>query len=317
MRRKSCMDKEAANWAVSGVSIEGLKGKKGRNFLGGFQPFNGKILKTLRCALFMAIAIGFVQEASALKRNYSPHTGYLAAIDRERDVEPRDIVPLQPPPPLGPTLSQRIFNDKLVREFRDRYEERFGRTEAEQIYNSPNRFSYFNDLYGFKGTFQEMNEEKRRFGDFVVRRLLEYHIDEYAKNEPKVRPVWEAKERLKEIHVEVASFRFDAQYSIAGNVLDLKVRNPYASLARVRIHMDAGRIGPAPVHEVTYSIGREITRTVYAEAHYDSYDGLLSFIQRKGIWPNLGVSFTEATTTKAEGITPRGSKYIAGLVYIF
>lgn len=277
----------------------------------------GRKLKSILIALVGLIVVGFAPEAMAFKRNYNAHPGYLTAIDRERDTESRDFVLIQPPPPLGPNLNQRLFNDKLMKEFRERYEEKFGRTEAEQIYNSPNRFSYFNDLYGFRGTPQELNDEKRRYGDFVIRRLLEYHIDEYAKNDPKVRPVWEAKERLKEVRVEVASFRLDMQYSIAGNTLDLKLQNPYASMTRVRIQMDAGTIGPAPINEVTYSLGRNLSRTVSVEMHYDAYDGLLNFIQRKELGPQLGLSFSEQTTTTDSGETPRGSTYLAGLTYIF
>lgn len=261
-------------------------------------------------ALIGLIVIGFAQEAAAYKRNYDSHPGYLATVDRERDTEPRDFVPIQPPPPLGPTLNQRLFNDKLVKEFRDRYEEKFGRTEAEQIYNSPNRFSYFNDFYGFRGTPQELNDEKRRYGEFVLRRLLEYHVDEYAKNEPKVRPLWETKERLKEVRVEVASFRVDVQYSIAGNTLDLKFQNPYTSMARVRMEMDSG-------NEVTFSLGRNLTRTISAEMHYEVNDGLLSFIQRREIGPRLGISFSEQTTVTDSGETPRGSTYLAGLTFVF
>ena len=267
------------------------------------------------CALFFALA--FASQAEAIRRDYTQHSGYLAATDRERDTEIRDMVPIQPPAPLGPSLSQRIFNDKLTKEFRDRYEEKFGRTEVEQVYNSPNRYSYFNDLYGFKGTPQEIMDERQRYGDFVIRRLLEYHVDEYAQNDPKARPIWEAKERLKEIRVEVASFRFDFNYSIAGNTFDMKLQNPYLSTSRVRLQMDPGRFGPAPVNEVTYSLGRPITRTVSAELHYAVYDGVVSFIQRKALAPNLGLSFTESGTTKDGGTSPRESKYLAGLLYIF
>ncbi len=284
-----------------------------------FQPFNlkGGKIKSILITLLGVMILAYTQEASALKRDYNAHPGYLSAVERERETESRDFVLIHPPLPNRPNLNQRLFNDKLIKEFRDRYEEKFGRTEAEEIYNSPNRFSYFNDLYGFRGTPQELNDEKRRYGEFVLRRLLEHHIDEYAKNDPKVRPVWETKERLKEMRVEVASFRFDVQYSIAGNVLDVKLQNPYASLTRVRVQMDAGTVGPAPVNEVTCSIGKNLTSTFSAEVHYDVYNGLLSFIQRKRLGRGLGLSFSEQTTTTDAGTTPRGSTYLAGLTYTF
>lgn len=251
------------------------------------------------------------------KRNFGPHTGYLISTERERETEVKDMVVVQPPPPTGPELHERIFNEKLTKEFRDRYEEKFGRTEVERVYNSPNRYTYYNDAYGFKGTPQEENDERRRYGDFVVRRLLEYHIDNYAQHDPKLRPAWEAKERLKEFKVEVAQFRFDMQYSIAGNTFDVKMNNPWLSLTRVRLQMDPGKFGPAPVDETTLSLGRGVTETIFFESHYAFTDGTLSFIQRKLITPALGGTLTESTFTKPIGKTPRESKYLAGLTYIF
>lgn len=253
----------------------------------------------------------------ALRRSYAPHSGYLADTGSERNIMYVDLIPIPPPKPLGPPLSDRIFNEKLVKEFRDRYEEKFGRTEVERVYNSPNRYSYYNDIYGFKGTPQEMDAERQKYGDFVVRRLLEYHVDNYAKNDPKVRPVWEAKERLKEFKVEIATVRLDMNYSIAGNTFDVKLQNPYLSLTRVRLQMNPAVFGPSNVQETTISIGRNVTRTVAMETHYATDDGLLSFIQTKGLSPVLGLSFTEATTTTSQGTTPRGSKYLSGLTYSF
>ena len=266
---------------------------------------------------FVATAVAlFTSTSLALKRNYGPHSGYVAAAETEKDVEYVDMIPIAPPPDL-PSFNQRIFNDSLLKEFRDRYEEKFGRTEVERVYNSPNKYSYYNDLYGFKGTAQEMDLERRRYGDFVLRRLLEYHVDNYAKNDPKVRPVWEAKERLKDIRVQIHKIRIDFNYSIAGNTLDVNLYNPYFPLARTRVQMDPAIFGPADVKETTFSIGRPLTVKTSAEVHYALTDGLLSLIQRRSLTPALGCSFTESWTTKATGTSPRERKFLAGISYYF
>jgi len=251
------------------------------------------------------------------KRDYGPHSGYLENTRTERDTSYADL--LLPPPPVSPSrdLSSKIFNPKLTREFRDRYEERFGRTEEERIYNAPNRFTYFTDIHGFTGTPQEWDDEKRRYGEFVMRRLFEYHLDNYAQNDPKLRPVWEAKERIKEFRVEVAQFRFDAQYSIAGNTFDVQMANPFLNLLRVRLQMDPGRFGPAPVLETIVSVGRALTSTISVETHYQAFDQTVVVIERKGFTPNLGGSLTQSTYVATSGISPRESKYLAGLTYIF
>lgn len=251
-------------------------------------------------------------------RSYGPHYGYLATAERERDVKFDEMTVLEPPPALIPgTLNERLFNPKLTREFREQYEQKFGRTQAEQVFNSPNRFTYFNDLYGFRGTPEELDAEKRRYGDFVLRRLLEYHIDNYAKESPRLRPAWEAKERVKEFKVEVGKFRFDAQYSIAGNTFDLNMPNPYFPMMRMRLQMDPGAFGPAPVNETTLSVGRPLAPSVFAEGHYAATDGTLAFILRKSFTPFLDGTLSESTFVKDQGTSIRESKYLAGLSYIF
>lgn len=253
-------------------------------------------------------------------RDFSFHSGYVASTANERNVEYKDIQLIEPPAPTGPNLRERIFNEKLVKEFRDRYEEKFGRTEVDRVYNSPNRFTFYDDLFGFKGTPQEEDREKQRYGDFVIRRLMEYHIDNIAQNDPKLRPAWEAKERIKEFKVEVAQFRFDMQYSIAGNTFDMRVVNPYFPLCRLRLQMDPGRFGPAPIDETTISLGRNVTEKIFFEGHYATTDGVVTAIQRRQLTTNIHGTLTESTFTKSVGrdpLKPRESRYLAGVAYSF
>lgn len=273
---------------------------------------------TLAAVVVLATVVCVTTPAWA-KRDYGPHSGYLATTHGERDTQIADIVIIQPPPVTGPNLTERIFNDKLVREFRERYEEKFGRTEVERVYNSPNRFTYYDDMYGFKGTPQEMSDERKRYSDFIVRRLLEYHVDHYAQNDPKVRPVWEAKEKLKEMKVEIAQFRFDIQYSIAGNTLDLNMVNPYFKTTRVRFQMDPGAFGPAPMQETIFSLGRPLTKTSSIEGHYAITDGVVTVIARKSLSPVLAATLSESTFTREweRGLTRRESKYLTGMSYVF
>lgn len=269
--------------------------------------------------IIVSVMVLFAHQALA-KRDFAEHSGYLLTTVGERDIELRDMPIAQPPEATGLNLRERIFNEKLVKEFRERYEEKFGRTEADRVYNSPNRFTFYDDLFGFKGTPQEEDEEKRKYGDFVVRRLLEYHVDNYAQNDPKLRPAWEAKERLKEFKVEIAQFRFDMQYSIAGNTFDMRMVNPYFSLCRMRLQMDPAQFGPAPIDETTLSLGRNLTKKVFIEGHYAITDGVTTVIERRQLTPNISGTLTESTFTKPVGkdpLKPRESRYLAGLFYSF
>lgn len=250
-------------------------------------------------------------------RHYGPHSGYLETTKGERDTQVEDMILVQPPESLGPTLRERIFNDKLSKEFRDRYEEKFGRTEVERIYHSPNRYTYYDDVYGFDGSVQDMNDERRRFGEFMIRRLAEYHVDSYAKSDPSVRPLWEAKERLSQVKLEVSRFRFDVKYSISGNTLDVNAVNPWLSTSRVRLHMNSGAFGPGPVEETIVSLGRNLTNTVVLEGHAYLTDGIFSVLARKSLSERLATTATFSTFFKDQGTSIRESLYLSGLSYTF
>ncbi len=250
-------------------------------------------------------------------RSYGNHNGYLQTIDGERDRNVEDMIVIQPPKVTGPTLRDRIFNDKLSKEFSDQYEEKFGRTEVERVYNSPNRYTYYDDVYGFKGTPQEASEERRKFADFMVRRLTEYHVDQFAQTNPRAKVVWEAKERLSQMKVEVKKVRFNMNYQIAGNTFDMKVDNPWLETSRIRLQMNPSAIGPGPIDEATFSIGRPVTNKLALEAHYKLMDGVISYIARRSITPQLGSTMTVSTFTRKDGITKRESVYLSGLSYVF
>lgn len=272
------------------------------------------ILKPLLSTLFGVVV--FYQNAVAA-RSYHPHSGYLESVQGERETQYTDIVMIQPPQDEGPTLRDRIFNDKLSKEFRDRYEEKFGRTEVERVYNSPNRYTYYDDIFGFRGSVQDMNNEHRKFAEFMVRRLTEYHVDSYLKSDPTARPLWEAKERLSQIKVEVQRVQFELKYSIAGNTLDMNVINPWLSLATVTLQMSVDGFGPGPVEETIISVGRGLTTTVSVSCHYRVIDGVASFVGRKSHTPDLASSLTVSTFTKDAGRTERESLYLAGMNYSF
>jgi hypothetical protein len=269
----------------------------------------------LSTILFLAVAWIWMPRV-ALARDYRPHSGYISSIAEERTERVSDMVVIQPPKDDGPTLRERIFNDKLSKEFRERYEEKFGRTEVQRVYNSPNRFTYYDDLYGFRGTDEQVNSERRRFGEFMVRRLAEWHFDNYAKNDPKVRPVWEAKERLSQVRVEVQQFRFDIRYTLSGNYADLNVINPWV-VSKITFNMDPGAFGPTPVQETVLAVSKPLTATVGLDGYYYFNDGVITTVLRKALRPRLGTSLTVSTFTKDSGKSVRESVYLAGLNYSF
>lgn len=237
--------------------------------------------------------------------------GYTDDVRAERQQVARDLVWVMRPFD-GAILHDRIFNQKLSKEFRERYEQRFGQTEIERVALAPNRLSYYNDVYGMKGTPQELLDERRKFGEFMVRRLAEWHVENYAKSDPKVRPVWEAKEKISNLKVEVASFRFDAQYSIAGNTLDIKMVNPWVE-SKVTLIMNPDQFGPGPIDETLLSVVKPISQRYTVEGRWRVTDGIVSLIQTRPIGRFWSSSLTTSAAVKDGGSSPRETIWLAGI----
>lgn len=272
----------------------------------------GTIVRILTCVILSQASFARAESArdfSAMKTRLP--RGYVADVAREKADDTRDLVWIQKPADEG-SLSEKIFNQTLSREFRERYEQRFGQTEIERVFLAPNRLSYYNDAYGQKGTPQEMVDERRKFGEFMVRRLAEWHVENYAKTDPKVRVVWEAKEKISNYKVEVASFRIDAQYSIAGNILDIKMVNPYVQ-SKVSLLMNPDQFGPGPIDEALLSVFRQVNSRYAVEGRWRVTDGVVSLIHYKPIARVWSGSLTTSAAIHGAGRSARETLWLVGL----
>jgi hypothetical protein len=257
------------------------------------------------------ICVGFVSQAASPARNYDPHPGYISGVEKQNSDSGIEVPVVVKPADDGPTLREKIFNPELSKEFKDRYEDKFGRTEPERIYNSPNKYTYYDDLYTLQGTQEQVNTQKRDFGDYMIRRLIEYHADRYAKSDPQVRPLWEAKERLSQVKVEVQEVKFDAKYSLAGNILDLRARSPWFD-TKVSLILR----GATP-NETIVSVTRDLSASLNIEGRFLSSDAKTTTILSKKIRPNLASTLTFSTFTGDSILSVRETLYLAGIGYIF
>jgi hypothetical protein len=258
------------------------------------------------------------------KRDYRAHDGYLneQAIIAERGREESDLVIIAPLP-AEQTLQERLFNEKLSKEFRDRYEQKFGRTDAERIYYSPNRTTYYNDMY-YRGSPQELTDERKRFGDYMIKRLVEYHVEDYMKNDPRGKVLYTIKERVSNVGVQVQKFRFDMRYEIAGNTMDFIVKNPYLDTSKVRLQMSQGALGPGPVEETIVTIAKNITPTVTVESYWVTPITKMSFVVRKALSSTLSTNVSALSGRRDLGARPGSDNYwitedvyLAGVNYAF
>lgn len=277
--------------------------------------------KGLLIQAMIFVAWSLVLSNAWAARDYRPHGGYISSTVAERSIVERDLEIIQPPDSDGRPLQEVIFNEKLTKEFRERYDDKFGRTDAERIYNSPNRTTYYNDVW-YRGSPEEMNNERRAFGEFMMKRLAEYHLDEYMKNDPKGKQIYAIKERVSNVGVQVKKFKFDLRYEIAGNTLDLIVRNPYMDTAKVRFQMGGTLLGS--VNQTIVTLGKVITPTITVETYIQDPDRKVSFITRKMLTPSLSANVTATSGQRNLGITPGNletwiteSIYLAGANYTF
>ncbi len=258
--------------------------------------------------LFMIVILLHCLESKAAnyQRNYSVHSGYLANVNDEINDDGVEISFIGKPAATSVPLKEKIFNSEISKEFKDRYEDKFGRTEPERVYNSPNKQTYYDDLYTLQGTSAQVADQKRDFGNYMMARLVEYHFDNYLKSDPAVRPIYEAKERLSQIKVEVDEVKLDAKYSLSANVIDLRARHPWFD---TKITLAS--------NERYISITRAHSPSVGLETRYLVVDQKIAGILTKRLNRALVTSFTLSACTGDSTSSVRETLYLSGLTLLF
>ena len=161
----------------------------------------------------------------------------------------------------------------------------------------------------------------------MMKRLVEYHTDDFMKNNPRGRAIYELKETVSNVQVKVQSFQFDLRYDIAGNTADFLIKNPYLNTAKIRLQMTPGAFGPfASIDETIFTIGTQVTRTISFESYFTMPLNNLSLVARKALMPALQgtLSLVDAqrdlgpdTYRTVEHQWIRENIYLAGLNYSF
>ncbi len=254
----------------------------------------------------LVLSVGESVGATEYVRDYGPHSGYVSSVADEKSDDGIEIPFINKPADTTVPIKDRIFNSEISKEFKTRYEDQFGRTEAERVYNSPNKDTYYDDLYTMNGTPQQVDDQKRAFGNYMAARLVEYHFDKYMKSDPSVRTIYEAKERLSKVNVEVDQVKFDAKYELAGNTLDLRANAPWFST----------QFTLSPSQRIV-SLTRMQSSTMGLEARYLMLDQKVAAIINKRLTKALALSFTASGCTGDSTISQRETLYLGGLSLAF
>lgn len=232
--------------------------------------------------------IGF--EAQAVE--YDPtNSGYLSSVKDERYELSEEIVIVAPIEDTRPSLHDRIFTEKLTDDFTERYENEFGRTETQQFQSVPSRFFDKEVKPGEYVSEEEYTDKQQKFGNYVARRLFEFHTDNYMKNTPSVRGVYAVKEKLSDMQVKTKSgYKARFRYSISANQVEMRVENPYDIETKI-IFYRIEKLG-SPDQETLSSLGYNFTKTIKFVTDYATEDHRFSMSGVKRLKANWSTSLT-------------------------
>lgn len=262
----------------------------------------GIILQLLRPAMCLMVAflwwnslIGLIALGENLDSSHllGEHWGYLTDVRSERTSRVLELVLIDSPIEEEMHLNSMIFVPGLKKEFLERYEKQFGRTVPEQSMNISQRYDNLDFFAGPKVTAEEYNARERVYGEYVLRRLVEYHVDVYAKESPSLRPVYEVKERVSNVRLEVKrGYRVKIHYSFSGNYFDLSLENPWEVESQLVMQMNENSFGPGKVRETTLHLSYPLSSTVRVASFYGFSAGQFSLAGYKQLQHQLATSIT-------------------------
>lgn len=267
--------------------------------------------------LFLGLACpAFGTQGSS--RIWGQRPGYLDSVEQERRSRQVELTVVSAPSEDRDPLRERIFNDRLSREFQAQYEQRFGRTQAERQLFTPNRFAEYEYSSILSVSFVEDQENKQRFGEYMMRRLVEYHVDDYAKSNPSVRPVYELKDRIANVDMEVRpNYKFRFRYSYSGNYVDVFFENPLGVDTRLSLMMDPGSFGPTQINESILSLRYPLDRNITVSYHYKLEQGVWSLIGERRLSSSLSATLSGATYSEGtDGEDVRQNLVLLGLSWL-
>lgn len=221
--------------------------------------------------------------------------GYLASIAQER--EQRDVEMVLVPAPVkneqDTVLGRPLVDSKLTKEFQAQYELKFGNTDAERIYNNSNRFAFFEYPGGKQENLEIHERRQQQFGNYMFRRLTEHHVDQYAKSNPDIRPVYELKDKISNVNVTVRpGYKLKLNYSYSGNYLDVRLQNPYDIATKITYQFGSG-VGPSNIERTIYSASYPLTKVTTISAFQEvDVKSSTSLVAAQRLNKTLSATFT-------------------------
>jgi hypothetical protein len=247
------------------------------------------VFRTAPCVFFILSSVAFAGTKET-RPVFGAHPGYLFNVVEEKDRREVEMVMLDRPKENKKPLSEVIFDEKLSKEFQDQYRYRFGETQAEQVINNPGRSDEYTYYNRNNLTAVEYQKYQRQFGDYMMRRLVEYHFDNWAKKSPEFRPVYQMKDRISNLDVQVKKgYKVKWRYNFAGPSMNVDVENPYDIETRVQIMMNGVISAPK---DIIFTLGYQATPRIKLESLYKQYEQLVQFVVSRKMTTHVNMSLT-------------------------
>jgi hypothetical protein len=270
------------------------------HFLGSFFFIFCWIFYGIQCA---ALDLGYVQNVQAEKQE-KYYEIFLFA---------------EPPPKPLVSLQDKIFSAELTKEFRRKYIEQFGTVDTDSLnYTDPTYAGFGDDNSHLQSTADQASLDARAaYGQYMVKRLAEWHVDHWIKDDPQMRPIYEAKEKLSKTEVKLnADTKMEAQYDLSANTLEVKFFNPYID-SKVIMYMDPSAFGPSNNTENKLFLGKQINSKYRVNVTATSNDGIGTFEIVRKLRGNMSTNILSSTFFKDQGITVRQTSTVVGLSNTF
>lgn len=229
---------------------------------------------------------------------WSFDAGYTSDVESEKNQSFQEVF-VYSAPTIGPKSVQGIiFDQKLSKEFREKYQYEFGQVDAESLSYQTTKYYTQDQNRALLNTNEEENKKRKNFAQFMTKRLSEHHLDIYMRTEPSLRPVYDVKEKLKNVEVKVSkSVKLNSRYSFSGNTLDLVFDNPWVD-AEIRLEMDPEQFAPTSPREYQVQLSGKIGHSEVLTSRTRANEGTTSLELSKNWAHNISTTLAGSTFIK-------------------
>ncbi len=271
-------------------------------------------LMTIVSIAVQAVAAPLAEPHSWRSKDWKP--GYSEKLDPAQERTGEILYVVEDPYKNEIAFSEKMFDPTLKKDIILRYQEQFGRTEAEIIQSrTPYLNSNFSEGESITFNEEEYQKQQQKFGNYIGKRLVEYHFENQAKSNPSLKGAYEAKQTIENASASVGRFKIRARYRIASNSILTYIQNPFLDV-QARFELSGDK-------ETVYSISRNFARNYSFLTDYYMGGTRWDIIARKGITSHLSVSVTYSPFREIEVeenmkiVAVKESLALVGLSYIF